>query len=110
MPLLDRSRLTLCAAAVLGCLLLYAFGDLLGATLYEAMGSSLVCATVPVAYTRMMVGGERLMVRASHAACLALLSLWLFSSPAGARPTATLTLTLTLIAAGRLFRIFSKGP
>ena len=96
MPLLDRSRLTLCAAAVLGCLLLYAFGDLLGATLYEAMGSSLVCATVPVAYTRMMVGGERLMVRASHAACLALLSLWLFSSPAGARPTATLTLTLTL--------------
>ena len=55
MPLLERTHLALGAAAVLGCLLLYAFGDLLGATLYAAMGSSLVCATVPVAYTRMMV-------------------------------------------------------
>ena len=58
MPPLERTRLALCAAAVLGCLLLYALGDLLGVALYEAMGSSLVCATVPVAYTRMMVGGE----------------------------------------------------
>ena len=58
MPPLERTRLALCAAAMLGCLLLYALGDLLGVALYEAMGSSLVCATVPVAYTRMMVGGE----------------------------------------------------
>ena len=56
MPPLDRTRLALCAAVVLGCLLLYALGDLLGVALYEAMGSSLVCVTVPVAYTRMMVG------------------------------------------------------
>ena len=99
MPLLDRSRLTLCAAAVLGCLLLYAFGDLLGATLYEAMGSSLVCATVPVAYTRMMVGGERLMVRASHAACLAPLvrvRVGLGLGLARVRRTLTSTLSLTL--------------
>ena len=38
MPPLERTRLALCAAAMLGCLLLYALGDLLGVALYEAMG------------------------------------------------------------------------
>ena len=81
--LLDGKGLALCAASVLGCLLFYAFGELVGTTLYEAMSSSLVCTTVPVAYTRMMVGSERLVIRATHAVGLALLSLWLFSSPPG---------------------------
>ena len=90
MPPLERTRLALCATAVLGCLLLYALGDLLGVALYEAMGSSLVCATVPVAYTRMMVGGELTLT----------LTLTLALAPALALTLAlTLTLTLTLALA-----------
>ena len=87
MPPLERTRLALCAAAVLGCLLLYALGDLMGVALYEAMGSSLVCATVPVAYTRMMVGGELTLTLTLALALTLALTLTL---------TVTVTLALTL--------------
>ena len=101
MPPLERTRLALCAAAVLGCLLLYALGDLLGVALYEAMGSSLVCATVPVAYTRMMVGGELTLTLT--------LALTLTLTLTLAR-TLTLTLTLILTLGARPERLRTDAP
>ena len=59
--------------------LLYTYVEPVGKICYELLGNTIVCTTIPVAYTRMVAGSERLAIRAAHALALASFSFWIFT-------------------------------
>ena len=65
--------------------LLYTYVEPVGKMVYDLLGNTIVCTTIPVAYTRMVYGSERVGMRAAHALALASFSFWLFTR-GGATP------------------------
>ncbi len=96
----------------MGCFIIYAYGEMVGAKMVEAFGTTLVCTTVPIAYTRLVVGAERLAMRSVHAVGLALFSMWLFAAQSdhpwdaffavGCAHIASLALGGSMVSAGAL--------